>query len=119
MFDHSAAFGTLLVSMSSVPTGGASGSSDVGAMLIFYGGLFAIFYFLLIRPQSKRNKEVRTIQETLKKGDRVITNGGLLGSVHKVDDDYVTLEIAEGVRVKAQRGAIFSRIEAKPDAAAK
>lgn len=93
----------------------------------FLGGLlpmiiiFAVFYFLIIRPQSKRQKEHRAMLDKLAKGDRVITNGGLIGTIWAVDDDKViTLEIADKVRVKVLRGqvaALASGLEggAKPE----
>jgi len=68
--------------------------------------IFVIFYFLLIRPQSKRAKEHRAMIAALAKGDEVVAGGGLLGRVTDLDDQFVTLEIASGVNVKVQRPAI-------------
>lgn len=68
--------------------------------------IFVIFYFLLIRPQSKRAKEHRDMVAKLAKGDEVVTNGGLLGKVTELGDSYVTVEVAEGVAVKLQRQAV-------------
>jgi len=62
--------------------------------------IFVIFYFLIIRPQSKRQKEVETMQSGLKKGDKVITTSGIYGLVEEVRDKTVTLKIAEDTRVK-------------------
>jgi preprotein translocase subunit YajC len=76
--------------------------------LIFMGVLFAIFYFLLIRPQAKRAKEHKKMVEALAKGDEVVTNGGLLGKVTDVSDDFVVVEIAEGVSVNVQRQSVAS-----------
>ncbi|MBF0171133.1 MAG: preprotein translocase subunit YajC [Nitrospinae bacterium] len=91
---------------------GAPQEGHALVMIVFYAALFGVFYFLLIRPQSKRNREVRELQDSLSKGDRVVTTGGIFATVHKVEEDVVTLEIAEGVRVKAQRGAVSERIGA-------
>jgi preprotein translocase subunit YajC len=66
--------------------------------------MFAIFYFLLIRPQQKKQKQHRQLLSTLKKGDRVITSGGLYGRITGTTDTVVTLEISEKVRVKVGRG---------------
>ncbi|VAW77065.1 Protein translocase subunit YajC [hydrothermal vent metagenome] len=68
--------------------------------------IFVVFYFLLIRPQSKRAKEHKTMVAALAKGDEVVTNGGLLGRVTQVDDNFVTLKIADNVEVKVQRQAV-------------
>lgn len=64
-------------------------------------GMVAIFWFLIIRPQMKRQKEHQAKIAAVKKGDQVVTAGGLLGKVTKVDDQYVEVEIAQGVRVRA------------------
>jgi preprotein translocase subunit YajC len=68
--------------------------------------IFVVFYFLLIRPQSKKAKEHKTMVEALSKGDEVVTNGGLLGRITKVGDNFVELEVAEGTSVKVQRHAV-------------
>ncbi len=68
--------------------------------------LFVVFYFLLIRPQQKRAKEQKTFIENLKKGDKVVTSGGLYGTITGITDDTVTLEIADKIRVKVLKGAI-------------
>jgi preprotein translocase subunit YajC len=68
--------------------------------------LFGIFYFMLIRPQMKRAKEARTMIAALAKGDEVLTNGGLLGRIEDIADQFVVLEIAPNVSVKLQKQAI-------------
>ncbi|RMD80767.1 MAG: preprotein translocase subunit YajC [Gammaproteobacteria bacterium] len=68
--------------------------------------IFVLFYFLLIRPQVKRAKEHRKMVEGLRKGDEVVTSGGLLGRIVEVEDGYLSLEVAEGVRVQVQKGAV-------------
>ena len=68
--------------------------------------LFAVFYFLLIRPQQKRAKEHKKMVEALSKGDDVVTNGGLLGKITNVADAFVTMEISEGLEVKVQRASV-------------
>ncbi|NVE94447.1 preprotein translocase subunit YajC [Altererythrobacter lutimaris] len=69
-------------------------------------GMILIFWFLIIRPQMKRQKEHQAKVAGLKKGDKVVTAGGLVGKVTKVDDDYAELELAQGVRVKAVKATI-------------
>ena len=68
--------------------------------------LFGIFYFMLIRPQMKRAKEQRNMVAALAKGDEVLTNGGLLGRIEEIADQFVVLEIAPNVRVKLQKQAV-------------
>ncbi|MEM1316177.1 MAG: preprotein translocase subunit YajC [Pseudomonadota bacterium] len=69
--------------------------------------IFVIFYFFLIRPQQKRAKDHRTMLDALRRGDQVVTQGGIIGKVSKVkDDDEVEVEIAEGVRVKVVKATI-------------
>ena len=68
--------------------------------------MFAIFYFLLIRPQQKKAKQHKQLLAAIKKGDRVVTGGGLHGLVTGLTEDVVTIEIAPKVRVKVSRGSI-------------
>jgi len=68
--------------------------------------IFAVFYFMLIRPQMKRAKEHRNLVSELGKGDEVVTNGGLLGKITDLSDAFITIEIAEGVQIKLQRNAV-------------
>ncbi len=70
--------------------------------------IFVIFYFLLMRPQMKRAKEHRKMVEALSKNDEVVTSGGILGKVTDVEESMITVEIAEGVRVKVQKSAVSS-----------
>jgi preprotein translocase subunit YajC len=82
------------------PAGGQPG--PIMGLLPFIA-IFVLFYFLLIRPQSKRAKEHKAMVEALSKGDEVVTAGGLLGRIAKVNENFIDLEIAEGVVVKVQR----------------
>lgn len=68
--------------------------------------LFIIFYFLMIRPQMKRQKEHRNLVSALAKGDEVVTNGGMAGRVDEVGESFLTVEIAPNVKVKLQKGAV-------------
>ena len=67
-----------------------------------------IFYFLLIRPQQKRAKEHRNLVAALSKGDEVVTNGGILGKVTEVGDEYISVELADNVTVRLQKQAVSS-----------
>lgn len=93
------------------PPGGAAGQA--GGMAAFQQFIplifmFAIFYFLLIRPQQKKAKEHKALLDNLKKGDNVITAGGVHGKVNAVEDSIVTLEIATGVNIKITKNYIAS-----------
>jgi preprotein translocase subunit YajC len=80
--------------------------------------IFVVFYWLLIRPQQKKAKEHRATLEALRRGDRVVTGGGIIGTVARVDSaEEVTVDIADGVRVRVVRSTITS-VLAKPDPAA-
>jgi preprotein translocase subunit YajC len=69
--------------------------------------MFVVLYFVMIRPQMKRQKEHKAMIEALGKGDEVVTTGGLLGKVSKVGDTYLSLELATGVEVQCQRSAVI------------
>jgi len=87
--------------------------------LVFLALLFGIFYFLLIRPQQKRLKDHRTMLDTMKKGSRVITGGGVHGTVVKLEgDDVVHVEIAPNVRVKVAKATIGEVLEEGKSSAA-
>lgn len=70
--------------------------------------LIVIFYFMLIRPQMKRSKEHRTMLGALTKGDEAVTNGGIAGKVVNIGENYVALEVSDGVAIKIQKSAISS-----------
>ena len=84
----------------------AAQQADPMTSLIFFGGMILIFYFILIRPQSKRAKEHRELVGGLSKGDEVVTNGGMLGKITGVSEQYVTLEVADNVELKIQRQSV-------------
>ncbi len=88
----------------------AAGPAGSYGSLLFMVVLFAVLYLFFIRPQSKRQKEHRNMVQALTKGDEVITSGGLVGKIVNVADDFLVLEIAEGVEVKVQRMAISSNL---------
>lgn len=70
--------------------------------------LIVIFYFMLIRPQMKRTKEMRQMLSALAKGDEAVTNGGVAGKIINIGENYITLEVADGVAIKVQKAAITS-----------
>jgi preprotein translocase subunit YajC len=90
--------------------GGAGGFAGFIPLII----MFVIFYFLLIRPQQKKSKEHREMIANLKKGDRIITSGGLYGRITGMDEATLTVEIADKVRVKVARGNVGARVSTNP-----
>jgi len=80
---------------------------DAGWMnLVFLGLIFAVFYFFIIRPQSKRQKEIQEKVSNLEKGDKIVTTGGIIAQVTTIDEDSVLAEIDSGVKVRFQKNAI-------------
>ena len=73
--------------------------------------MFVVFYFLLIRPQQKKAKQHKTFLESLKKGDTVVTSGGIYGEITGITEDTVTMEIAEKVRVRVLKGAVADYVK--------
>ena len=90
------------------PGGGAAAPAGGGgySSLIMMVVIFAIFYFILIRPQQKKMKEHKKMVEELKKGDRIITSGGMYATVENTTAETLTVKIAEGVKVKITRGSV-------------
>lgn len=93
------------IAAGSIPTAQADGGMFP---LIMIAAIFIVFYFMLIRPQNKRAKEHRELVGNLKKGDEVVTAGGILGKVANIDEQYIKLTLAEGVEINVQRGSINS-----------
>jgi preprotein translocase subunit YajC len=87
-----------------------SGGESSYTFLIMTIAFIAIFYFLIIRPQSKRNKEHRQLIGNLAKGDEVLTNAGILGKIMKISDDFVVLQLADNLEIKIQKSAIASAL---------
>lgn len=83
--------------------GGAPSAGCLGPQLLPLLLMFGVFYFLLIRPQQKRAKEHQAMLARLKKGDRVVTTGGLLGAIVKLNDSEIEIEIADRVKVRVLR----------------
>jgi len=87
------------------PAGGNYG------MLIMMALVFVVFYFFMIRPQSKRQKEIKKQREAMKAGDSVVTSGGIYGKVKDVKETTVTIEIADNVRIKVDKSSVFATPE--------
>jgi preprotein translocase subunit YajC len=76
------------------------------SMLIFPVVLIAVMYFVMIRPQMKRQKEHKSLLDKLSRGDEIITSGGIAGTVAEIGDNFITVEIADGVKVRVQKAAV-------------
>ena len=88
----------------------AGGGAASYLNLLFLGGFVLIFYFLLIRPQSKRRKEHRALMAGLAKGDEVVTAGGIVGQVSKVEDDFVKVKVASNIELRLQKSAVSATL---------
>jgi len=84
----------------------APAAPSMMSTLLFPIALIAIMYFLMIRPQMKRQKEHRAMLDKLARGDEVITGGGIAGTIVEIGESFVTVEIADNVRIRVQKGAI-------------
>lgn len=96
---------------------GSGGSAAFMVQVLPLLLIFVVFYFLIIRPQNKRMKDHKAKIEAVKKGDQVITGGGLVGKVVKVDDAFVEIELGQGVKVRAVKSTLTDIIDpttAKP-----
>ena len=79
------------------------------SMIVIFVAMFAIMYFMIIRPQQKQAKQHTTMLAALKKGDEVITQGGMIGKIVVITDKVITLEIASGVKIRVLKGSVQSR----------
>lgn len=84
-----------------------AGAGDAGFInLLFLGGFVLIFYFLLIRPQNKRRKEHQALVGGLSKGDEIVTAGGIVGQITKVEDDFIKVQLSDNVEIRIQKSAV-------------
>lgn len=84
--------------------------SSLISLVILLVVFAAIFYFLLIRPQRRREREHRQLIQSLKRGDRVVTAGGIYGTIDKIDDDTVILSLEEGAKVRVAKSSIVEKV---------
>jgi preprotein translocase subunit YajC len=96
----------VLISEAFAQTAGAASSTSNLMSFLPLVLMFVVLYFIMIRPQMKRQKETRNMLAALAKGDEVVTSGGLAGRISKVGETFVTVEIAENVEINVQKGAI-------------
>jgi len=103
------ALGTsILLSQQGGPAGGCGPGGGLN-FIIMMVAMFAIFYFLLIRPQQKKAKQHQEMLKAIKKGDRVVTNGGIMGTVTGTAEKFLTIEVAEKVRVRVMRSHVAGK----------
>lgn len=108
----------LITSLSALPLllaqGGTSAGGSGGMNIIFFVALFAIMYFVLIRPQQKAAKEQQTLISALKKGDEVITSSGIFGKIFAVDEKTVTLEVSSSVKLRMLKSSVQGKVTVEP-----
>ena len=96
----------MLISPAYAQAAGSASQTDSLLTFLPMVAIFVVFYFLLIRPQQKKQKETRAMLEALNKGDEVVTAGGIVGRISRLTDQYATIEIAPNTEMVVQRGAI-------------
>ena len=95
-----------------IPAGeGSEGGSNSVFMILFLIVIFGLLYFVMIRPQRKRQKEHKNLVEELQRGDRVITAGGIYGQIESISEDSVCLKIESGATIRIARGSVIGRRE--------
>ena len=87
------------------PAGGGMSSYSGILMMVL---IFVVFYFFMIRPQTKRQKEIKKQREAMQPGDKVVTSGGIYGKVKEIKDTTIIVEIAENVRIKIDKNSVFA-----------
>jgi preprotein translocase subunit YajC len=95
---------SILLQAAAPAAGGASSYSGILMMVL----IFVVFYFFMIRPQSKRQKEIKKQREAMQVGDKVVTSGGIYGKVKELKETTVIVEIAENVRIKVDKNSVFA-----------
>ncbi|MDY0084104.1 MAG: preprotein translocase subunit YajC [Ignavibacteriaceae bacterium] len=93
------------------PQGGEGGGGSMVSTIIMFGAIFAIFYFMIIRPQQKRAKEREKLLSNIEKGDKIITSGGVHATIVGIEEKTVLIEIAPNVKVKIERSAVGSVVK--------
>ena len=98
-----------------IQTSGAPASGGAGYMnILFMVALVAIFYFMMLRPQQQRQKAIRKAREAMKVGDKVVTSGGIHGKIKELGEQTMLIEVADGVRNRIDKNAIFANSEDVP-----
>ncbi len=86
---------------------GQPGDESAGIInLVFLGAIFLVFYFFIIRPQSKRQKEIKEMVEEMKKGDKIVTSSGIIGILDKIEENEVLVDVDSGTKIRMLKSAI-------------
>jgi len=85
-----------------------SGMSGMGSTLLMMVAIIAVFYFFMIRPQQKKQKDLQKSREAMKVGDKVVTSGGIHGRIREVGDTWFLVEVADGVKIKFEKTSVFA-----------
>lgn len=94
------------------PAGASPAGGNAGYMnILLLVALVAIFYFMMIRPQQKRQKDIQKAREAMKVGDKVITSGGIHGKIKEVGETSMLIEVSEGVRIRIEKNSVFASSE--------
>jgi preprotein translocase subunit YajC len=99
-----------LIAMAPPSQGGGGGEGSLVSTLLMFALIIGIFYFMILRPQQKRTKEREKLLSAVKKGDRIVTAGGMHGTIAGLDDKTVLLEVASNVKLKFDRSAVATII---------
>ena len=94
------------------PANGSGGGSSLVSTIIMFGAIFLIFYFMIIRPQQKRSKERTKLLSNIQKGDKVVTSGGMHGTVVHIEEKTVIIQVSDNVKLKFERAAISNVVTA-------
>jgi len=86
------------------PEGGKSSQTSFFIMMIM---IFVVFYFFMIRPQMRKQKELRSFREALKKGDRIVTTGGIYGKINNISENIITMDVGNNVLIKVDKSAVL------------
>ncbi len=95
------------------PQSGEGGGGGMVSTIIMFGAIFLIFYFMIIRPQQKRAKERDKMLANIQKGDKIVTSGGVHGTIAGIDEKTVLLDVGDKVKLKVERSAVSSVISTK------
>ncbi len=101
---------TAFLAFMAPPQNGAQGGGSMTSTIIMFGAIIFIFYFMIIRPQQKRQKERQKLLSSVQKGDKIVTIGGIYGSVIGVEEKTILVQIADNVKVKLDKSAVSTII---------
>jgi preprotein translocase subunit YajC len=96
-----------IILQAAAPAGQQGGMANYSGIIMIVL-LFVVFYFFMIRPQSKRQKEIKNFRSAMKVGDKVITSGGIYGRIKEINDDTILLEVDENVRIRVDKNSVFA-----------